>query len=282
MKRPLLVLGATGAIGRCVVETALEAARPVVAVARDAQELRALKAAHARADLETCALAIRDEQDGIDLATSLRKLGRPLAGVVVALCGTSTRGRLLDQTPAALRDRLGAVLLPQLVAARHLLPVLVEGNRGAGYVVVGSPGGETPWAGYGPHSVAAAALRMFVRVLHDEAHALGIRAQFLAVDTPVCTDHNRRHACPRWPTALDIGRHAFELVARGEGALPAQPIVSLPAQPSIQSVASAAGARAAQDPERAFRTDARRLLDDALGWSDSNSPTSLKRNEDSR
>ena len=197
MIRPLIVLGATGAVGRGVVQAAVDAAVPVIAIARDAQALARLRTDHADADITTLACTIVDDADGARLADALRALHRPAAGVVVAMAAERRRGRLLDHPVAALRGELEKNLLPQLSAARHLLPLLVEGNCGGSYVLIGGPGGESPWAGYGHRSVAAAAQRMLACVLHDEARALDVRVHLLAVDSPACTDANRMHACAR-------------------------------------------------------------------------------------
>src|SRR3546814_1724253 len=74
------------------------------------------------------------------------------------------------------------------LAARHLLPLLAEHGHG-GYVLIGGPGAEHPWAGYGHYSIGAAALRMLARVLHDEARTLPVRVQLLAIDSPRCDGH---------------------------------------------------------------------------------------------
>lgn len=279
MKRPVVVLGATGVIGRGIVQAAVEAAMPVIAVARDRQRLADLQTLHAGADLVVLARPIASDGDAAALAKKLRRLGRPLAGVVAAVCGDSARGRLLDQPVSALRRELDGYLLPHLAAARHLLPLLAEGDRGGGYVLVGGPGGESPWAGYGHRSVAAAALRMLAGVLHDEASAFGVRVQLLAVDAPAGTEHNRMHACARWPSALAIGRHALELVGRGNAIGPTQAIVRFSGHAAPASGAGTPSG-AAQDPERFFDGDARGCLDDARALL--NTLTSSKRNEVSR
>lgn len=225
MKAPLVVLGATGGVGRGVVQAAIDSGRPVVAVARSASELKALKAGYPDADLTVLAGSVANDAAGAKLARALRKLGRPLAGVVAAVCGSAERGRLLDNPAQFLRRKLDEDLLPHLAAARHLLPLLAERERGGTYVLIGGPGSEHPWAGYGHRSIGAAALRMLARVLHDEARQLAVRVQLLAVDTPVCTEFNQRHSCPEWPSALSVGQRAMALIDHDVSEEPPRPIV---------------------------------------------------------
>ncbi|MEI2432269.1 SDR family NAD(P)-dependent oxidoreductase [Lysobacter yananisis] len=225
MKAPLVVLGATGGVGRGVVQAAIDAGRPVIAVARRSSELKALKAGYPQADLTVLAGSVANDAAGAKLARALRKLGRPFAGVVAAVCGSAERGRLLDSPAQFLRRKLDEDLLPHLAAARHLLPLLAESDRGGTYVLIGGPGSEHPWAGYGHRSIGAAALRMLARVLHDEARQQAVRVQLLAVDTPVCTEFNQRHSCPEWPSALSVGQRALALIDHDAGDEPPRPIV---------------------------------------------------------
>ena len=225
MKAALLVLGATGIIGRGVVGAAIEAKRPVIAVARDRDGLEQLRSAHPDADITVLVGSVANDADGAILATALREIARPIAGVVAAVAGPGGRGRLLDQPTDALRCKLDADLLPHLAAARALLPLLADAGRGGSYVLIGGPGSELPWAGYGHRSVAAAGLRMLACVLHDEARAMGIRVQLLSVDAPVRIEAQRANACPQWPTATAIGRRALALVDRAAMGEPAHAIV---------------------------------------------------------
>jgi hypothetical protein len=57
---------------------------------------------------------------------------------------------------------------------------------------------------------------MLVRVLHDEARALGVRVQLLAISRPARTEENRECACDGWPTALAIGDQALALIDQNE------------------------------------------------------------------
>ncbi|TWH99719.1 short-subunit dehydrogenase [Luteimonas cucumeris] len=225
MRAALIVLGATGEVGRGVVQAALERAWPVIAVARDGEALDALRRQHAGADLVAISASLDSEAAATRLGDELRALGRPLGGVVATICGGCKRGRLLDQPAEFLRRTLDEDLLPHLVAARQLLPLLAASDRGGGYVLIGGPGGEQPWAGYGHDSIAAAALRMLARVLHDEARAYPVRVQLLAVESPLRTEANRRHACTQWPNALAVGQRALALIEHSAVATPAHAVV---------------------------------------------------------
>jgi NAD(P)-dependent dehydrogenase (short-subunit alcohol dehydrogenase family) len=217
MTAPILVLDATSCVGRGVVEAALAAGRPVVAASTDANALDALKAANPRADLMLLAGDHADDTSAEALALRVRALGRPLAAIVVAACREPVGGRLLEQGSAALRRQLDAELLPQYSAARALLPLLADTRRNGTYVVVAGPGGEQPWAGYGQRSVANAALRMLLRVLHDEARALAVRVHLLAVEMPARTEANRERACAQWPSTRAIGERALALLEQRDG-----------------------------------------------------------------
>lgn len=211
-KPPVIVLGATGRVGRGVVQAAVNAGTPVLAVARDPAALRELRAAHPGAALDALVASVAADDNGASLADALRRLDRPWAGVVAAICGSADRVRLLDQPAAFLRRKLDEDLLPHLVAARHLLPLLARGHRGGGYVLVGGPGSEHPWAGHGHRSIGAAALQMMARVLHEEARAVSVRVQLLNVETPICGGAAGDPARPTWPSALAVGQRALAMV----------------------------------------------------------------------
>lgn len=233
MSETLLVLGATGVVGRGIVAAAIEAGHRVIAVARGRDALDALRRDHAGADVELVAGSVETEADAAALARRLRALDRPIAGVVAAVAGVPRRGRILDHGGQdAMRAALDEDLLPHVAAARQLLPLMAEGGRGGTWLLIGGPAGALPWAGYGHRSIAAAAVRMLACVLHDEARCLGIRVQLLAVDAPV--GRPGAEACPQWPTATQIGRRAMALLERSDPSVAARPIVPLVARaPSL-------------------------------------------------
>lgn len=230
IRAPLVVLGATGLVGRGVVAAAAAAGWPVIAVARSAGELADLREAMPGADLRTLTGSVATDEEAGRLAAQVEALGRPIDGVVVAVSSCTNRGSLLAQATQALRCRMDTDLFPQLSAARAFLPLLAQANRGGSYVVVGGPGSDRPWAGYGHRSIAAAALRMLASVLHAEARPLGVRVHLLSVDAPVRADG--RDACPQWPTALDIGRQALALVQAAATHGPTRAVIPFVATPA--------------------------------------------------
>ena len=136
----------------------------------------------------------------------------------------ANRGRILDQPADALRECLDQTVLAQLALARHLIPLLAEAGRNGRYVIIGGPGSEAPWAGYGLRSVAMAATRMLAQVLHDEAQPLGVRVHLVSIDAPVRRDEPGAHECPEWPTVSGIARRVTQLLAPAEE--PAGPVVT--------------------------------------------------------
>lgn len=235
-KPAVLILGATGTVGRAAVKAAVEAGWPVVAVARDARGLQALEVQFPGAILRTIEATLANDAAASALLASLREVEQPFLGVVAALGAGGVRGRLIDQSSEELRRNFDEAVLPHLVAARHLLPWLGESGRNCGYVMIGGPGGQHPWAGYGHRSISAAALRMLARVLHDEARVHAVRLQLLEVESPARTDANRKHACQGWPCVDHIGRKALELLKHRNDARCTQAILTLEPDHAARSV----------------------------------------------
>jgi NAD(P)-dependent dehydrogenase (short-subunit alcohol dehydrogenase family) len=213
MKGVVAVIDAADVAGRGVVEAALRAGRPVVAVSPDTAELARLRKLSGDADLTAIRGSIADESACAALAVALRDIDRPVEGIVIATSGDPIGGRVLDHSVETFQRRLQTDLFPQLTAARSLLPLLTYWGRSGGYVVIGSPGAEHPWSGYSYCSIAAAAMSMLVRVLHEEARSLAVRVQLLAVKRPIRTTENPG-ACEHWPDALAIGEQALALIDR--------------------------------------------------------------------
>jgi len=243
MKGSVVIVDAANHLGHALVEAALFQGWPTVAVSSDSQALAALRERYLDTQFVTLVGSVDNETQSAALAAALRDLDRPLAGIVIAHTREPQRGRVLDLPAQQLLKRIEADLLPQIAAARHLLPLLAAADRNGSYVVVGSPGSEHPWAGYGHRSIAAAAVNMLVRVLHDEARAFCVRVQLLAPSRPVRTDENRAGACEGWPTAIAIAQKTLALIEQAEGRNSADAVVrfaSAPTRASARNIAHAA------------------------------------------
>lgn len=277
MKSPVVVLDAARGAGRGVVQSALDEGRAVIAVSLDPSELHALRKRHPSADLNIVAGSIADEASAAALAVALRELERPIAGIVICTCSEPVPGRVLDSSTEELKRRFEGDLFPQLAGARHLVPLLAESGRNGGYVVIGSPGSENPWAGYGHRSIAASAISMLVRVLHDEARQLGVRVQLLGITRPVRTAENDSLACEGWPSATAIGEQALALIDQVDARRATMAIVPFnpdaprrdagrasfrPSEPGLLSQMVASKAQAA---DSAAPAEGQRYLDQA--WS---------------
>ncbi|HET7204788.1 MAG TPA: SDR family oxidoreductase [Steroidobacteraceae bacterium] len=218
IEAPIVVVGATGTIGQALVRQLVASGQPVVAVAAQFDGLAGLREAATPGAVTPIVGRIDTDADAQRLADQLRALDRPLAGVVVTFphgrAAEAGRGRLLEQPTEVLNDCIEQTVIAQHALARHLIPLLAESGRNTRYVIVGGPGSETPWAGYGQRSVAMAATRMLARVLHDEARASGVRVQLLSIDSPVRSEEPGDHECPEWPAASDVARSVARLVDR--------------------------------------------------------------------
>lgn len=209
----VLVLGGTGAVGQGIVAALLEAGSPVLVAGRDPGRLAALHACFADEPALTTLLgSVADDESAKTLADRVSARPRPLGAVIAALGGPTARGRVLDRPGEALLQTLQLDLMPHVHAVRHLLPLLQDHPHPRRFVMIGSPAGVKPWAAHGDSSVSAAALRMYTQVVHQEAQAIGVRAQMLEVGDPVCTPFNAANACSEWPSALMVGRRVVSLL----------------------------------------------------------------------
>ena len=213
IRKPALVLGATGEVGQAVVGALLRAHWPVIAVAANRSALATIERPEgASADLVRLPGHTANETGGAALANAIRLLRRPPGAVVAMIGGDFTPGRLLDHPVERLREKLDQDLFPHLVAARHLLPLLAENNGRGTYLLIGGPAAESPWAGYGHLSVSSAALRMLARALREETMGGPVRLQQLAVCAPLCTEGDRDDRCPDWPLPEELGQRVVDLL----------------------------------------------------------------------
>lgn len=185
MQRPVLVLDATGPMAAGTVAALLEAGHAVLAVAADRKGMADLRRRHADPGAHLCCLPghAADEAAASRLAARIRRQARGGVQAIVSCLSQPASSARLSELPAdGLMRELELGLVPPLLQARHLWPLLPE--HAGQHVLVGGVASDSAWCGYGHVAVASAARRMLVRVLHEEAKSRGIRVRMLAFGQP--------------------------------------------------------------------------------------------------
>lgn len=200
----ILVIGATGDVGRGVVQVLRDRGHAVAAMARNAERLAALAA-------ETGAIAVAgslaDDASAARAAADVRAVLPTLDGVVVSINAPRERSALMDLSAADLADALNTDLVAHFTAARAFIPAITDGG-----VYIGVAGGSSDYilAGGAHMSVAQAGLRMLHRALAHEVQRVHVRQ--LTVASVVSAASNRHAAQPAWVTDLDVGEQAAQML----------------------------------------------------------------------
>jgi NAD(P)-dependent dehydrogenase (short-subunit alcohol dehydrogenase family) len=183
MNESIVVLGASGAIGREVVTQLTARGHHVIAIARDAARLEALYGRVAdRERLTVLRGSVASDDEARKLVDTLRALGRPVSAAVAALRGRVDSGRLLQRRSQDFLCTLDSDVNAHFVAAKHFIPLLAESGDNGLYLLLGGPMGACAWSGYGHLSVASAALQMLTQVLREEAKDSGVAVQQLQIE----------------------------------------------------------------------------------------------------
>jgi NAD(P)-dependent dehydrogenase (short-subunit alcohol dehydrogenase family) len=241
MTETVVVLGATGAIGREVTAELLGRGHHVVAVARNAERLQALATSvNAGERLTLIARSVASEVDASLLVRALREQPRRITAVVASLRAPFASARLLDRSASDLLRALDEDVVTHFVAAKHLLPLLAEAGPTGLYLMLGGPMAACAWSGYGHLSVAAASLQMLMQVLREEAKELPVIVQQLQIGTPVRSEANVECACPEWVGADEVARRVAALVEQRDERVP---VVQLGGYGGARRLRAAANAR---------------------------------------
>lgn len=219
MNGSVVVLGASGGIGRAIVSELLAADHQVIAVARNREGLDALAGrVAAPRQLTLMQGSVATDADAARLVRELRELRARVATVIASVGGPVEGGRLIDRPASFLSQTFDDNVVANFIAAKHLLHLLAESGRDGLYVLLGSPAAECTWAGYGHLSVSAVALRMLMQVLREEIKELPVSVQQLQLGTPVRTEKNAKCACPDWIGADEVARRVVGLIGNRKAA----------------------------------------------------------------
>jgi NAD(P)-dependent dehydrogenase (short-subunit alcohol dehydrogenase family) len=202
----VLVVGATGDVGRGVVAAAAERGWSVTAAARSEAGLAELR--EQWPELTT----VRADVATADGAGSLAQAGGDAlwTAVVVAVNSSGKPAPLVGQPYPDVAAYLAGNLAPHLNCISAFLPALP-----AGAVLLGIGGGMADFVvpGMAAASMTQAAQRMAYRYAAKEAREHGVVVRELLVRSMVAGASNRETAAPEWLTDRQVGDRACEIIA---------------------------------------------------------------------
>lgn len=205
----IAVIGATGDVGRGIVDRAVDRGWRVAAVARNEERLAALAEDYQRSGLvRPLTGSVADDASAARLATALGPSATD--AIVISVNSPSQRRPLLDWQADDLQSLLRANLVPHLAAARHLLRLV---RRGGTYMGIGGGMADVVLSGSACMSVVQAGLRMFYRALSAEAEEQGVHIRELIIASMVNGARTRRAAGPARLTDAAVGDRVCQLIA---------------------------------------------------------------------
>lgn len=193
-----VVVGATGAVGGAVVTRFLAAGRRVLAVARNADALAALRSVDPAGRLEVLATDLGADTAVAQLGATLDALDRPVASALFA-AGLPVTGSVETIEPGALAHAAGLKAAGAARLLRGVRPRLVPGSR---FIAVAGSLGFEP----GPHDAApGTANAALVNLMRQLARLEGPRGIVVHTIAPGPLDTPRLRAFAR-ARAAETGR----------------------------------------------------------------------------
>lgn len=222
MKKTVVVIGATGDVGRGIVEALLRRGHHVAAAARNSARLAALLAElHHPDNLHAVSGSLDSDEGAAALLGGVRALFRSIDAVVVSVNTPRRPAPLLTQTSDSLTALIRGDLVVHYTAARAFIPALHPGG-----VLIGIGGGSADFILHEgvPQSIGQAGLRMLYRGLaHELADArvadTQVQVRQLIIASIVNGKSTRDGADPQWVTDAEIGEQVAAVLEE-PGAFP--------------------------------------------------------------
>lgn len=199
----IVVIGASGDVGRGVAAVLLERGHALCAIARNGDRLDALaRELGMPAQLHILQGGFDSDADAAAALQAVRGIFSRIDGVVVSINSRRVPAPLLSRSSDELAAIIRADLIPHFTAARTLVPALAGG---AVYVGIGGGSADFVLEGGVPQSVAQAGLRMLYRALVLEFAHLPVTLRELIIASVVNGASTGAGADPLWVTAREVG-----------------------------------------------------------------------------
>lgn len=212
MAGTLLIVGATGDVGRGIARAALAQGWTVVAAGRSAEKLDRLFGTARGQGAWTCAGDVASEKGALALWRAATEMAGRINAVVISVNTPNHMAPLAQWSGEEVGALLDANLLTHFHAAKVMLPLLpIDG------MLIGIGGGTADFVipGMVPVSMAQAALRMLYRGLARERKDIA-QVRELMIVSMVNGESKREKAQPEWVTDEEVGMHVCAILAAPE------------------------------------------------------------------
>jgi NAD(P)-dependent dehydrogenase (short-subunit alcohol dehydrogenase family) len=206
----VVVVGATGEVGRAIVATLLQRGHRVVAVARDQARLARLGEALGQdVQLTRVCGSVASDPDAARLVAQISATLPQIDAAILSVNAPRQPASLLTYTDQSLSTLINGDLLTHFCAAREFAAVLHPGGT-----LLGIGGGSCDFVLHDgiPQSMAQAALRMLYRGLAHEHRDRPLHVHELIVASIVNSESTRRVADPLWVTDTEIAQRAAHII----------------------------------------------------------------------
>jgi NAD(P)-dependent dehydrogenase (short-subunit alcohol dehydrogenase family) len=207
----IAVIGATGDVGRGIVDVLLERDHHLIAIARDSQRLAQLAVpGRHQGRLQILAGSVADDAQAEQLRHKLMTLCPDgIDAAVVSINAPRKSAPLLSYSAAELTDLLGMDLISHYAAVRALVPVIRPNGT---FLGIGGGSADFILEGGIQMSVAQAALRMLYRGLAHELAESRVAIHELIIASVVNGASTRESADPSWVTDREIGVQVARMI----------------------------------------------------------------------
>jgi NAD(P)-dependent dehydrogenase (short-subunit alcohol dehydrogenase family) len=210
-KKNVVVLGATGDVGRGIVMALMQAGHAVAAVARNAQRLAALGGELGDPEALVCVTgSLASDAEAGELLRATRAHMPTMDAVVVSVNARRQPAPLLTHSSASFATLINQDLVTHYTAARCFAPALAPGG-----ILLGIGGGSCDFVLHEgvPQSVAQGGLRMLYRGLAHEFRDQAIAVRELIIASVVNGASTRAFADPLWVTELEVGQQVAGILS---------------------------------------------------------------------
>jgi len=217
MNKTVVVIGATGDVGRGIVEVLLRRGHQVAAAARNSARLAELLDELSHPDnLHAVSGALDSDERAAALVDRVRTIFASIDAVVVSVNTPRHPAPLLTRTSDSLTALIHGDLIVHYTAARAFIPVLKPGG-----VLMGIGGGSADFILRGgvPQSIGQAGLRMLYRGLAHELAEAAVQVRQLIIASVVNGRSTRAGADPQWVTDAEVGEQVAAVLEE-PGAFP--------------------------------------------------------------